>query len=149
MEYVPIYVPAAHHRATLLYVASLIAPATSSTGEWPEELLERLWSDSAESTNALLIAMARRAGEWVTVSELASVLGPNANFRSVGGALGPVTKRMKAYGRDSWPFEVKQDPNTGRYSYRMSERTAATLLNRHEMTEQVIAEIERRGVTLS
>src|SRR5438445_820942 len=85
MEYVPVFVPSAHLRTVLLYVASLLASSATGAKEWSDELLIRLYDESAESTNAVLLSMAKRAGEWVTVPEIAPVLGPNATFRSVDG----------------------------------------------------------------
>jgi len=142
-EYVSIPVPTVHYRTVMSYVASLIAGPASNAREWSADLLQRLYVDSQESTITVLIAMAERAGEWVTVAQLGTALG-KSDFRSVAGALGPVTKRMKKYGEDSAPFETKQDPKTGRYSYRMGEQTAKTLLDLHHGTERVIAEIRSR-----
>jgi hypothetical protein len=122
----------------------LLAPVAGPIGEareWSEELLKRLYADSAESTIAILVALAKRPGEWISTEELAPAIGPDATWRSVAGALSPVTKRQKAYGQEAWPFELRQDSKTGRWHYRMSERTARIVLGLHEHVEGAMRDL--------
>jgi hypothetical protein len=144
MDFVPVYVPVEHHPAVLGYLTSLVA-ATSETQEWSDDLLKRLYVDSAESTISVLVALAEKRGTWVTTKELAEELFPNSDWRSVAGALGPITKRQKAYGLSRWPFDLRQDPETGRWAYRMNERTAEIILREHRFVQDVIDEITREN----
>jgi hypothetical protein len=142
MEFVPVYVPLEHHRSVLAHMTSLMAIATQSY-EWSEELLKRLYRDSAESTTKVLVALAEGAGTWMTTADIAPALGAGSTWRSVAGALNPLTKRQKAYGQERWPFELRQDPSTTHWAYRMSPHTAKIILREHRYVEDVIDEITR------
>jgi hypothetical protein len=145
-DFVPVYVRTDHLQTVMRFVASLLSPPTvPGTNEWPDDVLQRLYNDSAESTLAVLLALARRPGEWIGTDELAKALGPDAGWRSVAGAINPLTKRQKMYGQQTWPVNLRQDPATERWLYSMSERTAKVLLDAHEMVERVIAEIQKGG----
>jgi hypothetical protein len=140
-QYVPVYVPEEHLPTVLDVLTSLLSPASRTDPDdagWSDEMLERLYWDSSGSLTTILVTLASRPNEWVTADELAKALGPDMGWRSVAGALGPLTRKMKAYGMKSWPFRLRKDSKTDRLTYRMDPRTASILLTLNKKVEDVI-----------
>jgi hypothetical protein len=137
--YVPIYVPEAHYREVISYVASLVAgnrveapaslsklaaPAEDARG-WNEDLWRDVWPALNAQTQQLLLLLAEHPGEWVPITVLEDALG---TFRVVQSTLSSLTKRMKRFGQATWPFDVTVASDSGRATYRMTEEAAKSLL---------------------
>jgi hypothetical protein len=91
-----------------------------------------------------LVALAEKPNEWLNADDLAgAAFGPEAGWRAVATALSPLTKRMKRYGRTVWPFDLREDSRTGRYSYRMSDRTAGIIRELDTRVSAIIDDVSR------
>jgi hypothetical protein len=139
--FIPVYVPERFYATIVSEVARLLGTTSISReeSEWTEEALRRLYFDS-QPLEEILVALARRPGEWLTTGDLAEAMGPDATWRSVAALLGQLTRKRKSYGFKAWPFELRTDPKTGRYSYMMSAKTAEIVLRVHEEVEKIIRE---------
>jgi hypothetical protein len=154
-DYIPIYVPKAHHLEVLTQLVSLmteaqvesptpepqVAAATaqveSPTPEpqvaapaqnervWPDDLWRNVWPIVSDGTRKLLVVLAEHAGQRVAITELEGELG---SFRAVQSALSSLTKQMKKYGATAWPFTAVKDAGTGRTVYVMTEAMAIIVI---------------------
>lgn len=147
-ELVPVMVP----RSVLSDVYKLLGGAnvagqdgvehTGVAGDWPDDLLRRAVEDSPPGMRVIFEALAQNPGRWLTAEDLAEALQvrlpehggpskPNADWNTVAGTLGAFGRRARnRYNSDqvAWPFEVRYDYERGRYSYRMSDHTAARVM---------------------
>jgi hypothetical protein len=113
-------------------------------------MIAALLSGASGGQMAILRTLACRPEEWLTVDELARGLPtrigrPAGDRTSVGGTLGSLAGRAKRLGMKSrGPFDVRFDPNTERYEYRMSERVAALVLAAETRTDAPSTPAARR-----
>jgi hypothetical protein len=139
--YVSISVPEAHYREMLDHLVSLMSERETESESpaavteesvsapperrWSDEAWERVWRDLRDDTRQALVVIAEQPDEWVPVSALNSALGSS---REVQNALSSLTKRAKKHGLTKWGFDAVQAAETGRFRYRMDERTATIVL---------------------
>ena len=137
--YIEIKVPEEHHGAVLRHLGSLMTEARPETpmpeeaqdvasapidGVWSEDVWEKAWPGVTANTRKLMVELATRQGEWVTIEDLENLLG---DFATVQATLSSLTKRLKRFGQTEWPFEVGRD-DEGHMTYRMDEATASIVL---------------------
>jgi hypothetical protein len=95
----------------------------------PEDLLKRQYDESPESIKLLQKHLAAHAGQGFTRKELEPVMGfDGSEWRSFGGALGAYGNRVKnRYNRSTWPLDLTQSPETGKWLYSMPPDKAAII----------------------
>lgn len=140
--YIALQVPEPQYREMLTHLVSLLsaqpvespmpvantpAPAPGQDEHsWPEDVWRSVWPILRDDTQRLLVVLAERPIEWVPITAFEDALGPNQAVRS---ALSSLTKRMKKFGLNSWPFRVvNADDQTGRAKYQMDKATAKIVL---------------------
>jgi hypothetical protein len=93
---------------------------------WPEDVWRSVWPILRDDTQRLLVVLAERPIEWVPITAFEDALG---SIQAVQSALSSLTKRMKKFGLNSWPFHVvNTDDQTRRAKYQMDKATAMIIL---------------------
>jgi hypothetical protein len=95
--------------------------------EWTTARIRRMVEESPPAMIDILVALADRPGEWLTMEELAKAIRnkPDADWNTVAGTLGAFGNRVKnRYGLESWPFESRHDHKVGGRVSRMSGEKA-------------------------
>ena len=101
--------------------------------EWPDDLLQRAYQESAKPMRGILRYLAEKAGETVKARELICLLGEirqiDANFNTLAGTLGAFGNRVsQRYKRKDWPFFSWWVDDERQVNYKMGERTAKIIL---------------------
>jgi len=132
----PLPEPRADVRAAGTHEGPPTAPGEWDTpaGDWDEPLLRDLVSNAPDKQVAVLEAIATRAGENVSASEVQAHLAEkrlaHARYpgRAMGAVLAAMGKRCAWYDGRKPPFEAKWNSGLGNH-YRMSEDFAAVVLD--------------------
>jgi hypothetical protein len=101
--------------------------------DWTEELLRRMYRESPKGMKSILTALAERAGEEVSIAEVAQSFThkPGADWNNVAGTLGAFEKRVKnRYGLLTSPFDWRRNEGQGML-YVMSPEVAPSVRSRH------------------
>jgi hypothetical protein len=143
-DFVEVLVP----RELLLDVYRLIADRTRSgppvegptpvpeealdATDWPEPLLQRLYTEAPRHARAILDELARRPGEVVPATDLIHALARArkrpADSRTLAGTMGALTRRVrKRYKRRDAPFSSRWDTDTAQVQYSMSAEVAEVI----------------------
>ena len=96
---------------------------------WTPMRIQRMVMESEPPMLALLKKLAERAGEWLTIKELAAAVGREADWKTVAGMLGAFGHRMSSrYGLDKAPFERRHDRQVRGKVYRMPKAVGEEVL---------------------
>ncbi len=155
-EFVPVPVPRHLVVSVMQFVASQVGSEVEVGGEYPDDIgkeppeqrkvepSERWrysysWSevdlkDALAKVNpkirSILLYLAERPNQEVPTQTLAElVYGEDATGRNLGGTMQALSKRMKRYGREMWPFKVLHpDDEKPYWKYVMYQDTAEKVL---------------------
>jgi hypothetical protein len=93
--------------------------------------LKKALEQSPPAMKDILRALAERAGDWLTIEELAqSIQGKeNANWNTVAGTFGAFGRRLKSrYGLETFPFDTRYDHAAKSNVYQMSQDIGASVI---------------------
>ena len=121
--FVQIAVPAER----VLDVYAYLLGKSPDGGAWTPALLERMYLESPQPMQQILVTLAKRVGVVHTAEELAEGIGRSR--AQLAGVLGAYGRRVKnRYGMETWPFETIFDHGAGMYSYVITDDVIAKTL---------------------
>jgi hypothetical protein len=94
---------------------------------WNQALIDRMFVESSDAMQRILVAIAQRSPGFVTSAEIGAAAG--MTVRQVVASLGPFGKRIRGrYGMALWPFETRDFVDAGVIKYSMPTETARRII---------------------